>query len=39
MIHDTETCNCEMCVWADETEKHHAAEKAAEAERMVINAS
>ncbi len=44
-IHDSERCEdvdgqpCEMCRWADEVEKRHTAEKAAEEERFVVNAS
>lgn len=38
-VHDSQFCACEMCLWADEVERRHAAESQQEAERMVINAS
>ena len=40
MIHDTNTCDCEMCIFADKVEKRLAEEKAAEEERLeVMNVS
>lgn len=39
VIHNSKYCACDMCRWADATERRHAAEKVAEQERAVINAS
>ena len=38
--HDSRTCPCSMCKWADDVEKRHLAERKAEEERLqVVNAS